>query len=308
MTILPSRIAIALAFASLLSARADVVSLSVTSDSYVVSSNPDNNGGAQSFLTVGVDKAAGVHRALFKFDLTSIPSGSVVTSAVFTETVTGLNNAFVSSTFDLLRLQAGWNEGTGIGSGLGSPAGAGEVSWTYRMFNLQVWTNAGGDFAATPLASTAITAASPYDWSGTGLIDAVQDWVANPDSNFGMILATESEGTSATFCKIGAREGGSPATLTIGYAPPASPPSPPQPVITSMTIISNHVQLAWTATNAANYEVFRTVDLSGTQSWTTADANIGGAPSGTNVWADLFFSTQTNRIFFYRVRAGPPAS
>jgi hypothetical protein len=59
----------------------------------------------------------GVRRGLLRFDLSGIPLGSTVTSAVVRLTVVKVpGTGGVNSTFDLFRLQAGWGEGNKIGN------------------------------------------------------------------------------------------------------------------------------------------------------------------------------------------------
>jgi hypothetical protein len=68
----------------------------------------------------------------------------------------------------------------------------------------------------------------PYTWSGQGLINDVQSWVANPAQNFGWILVGE-EVAAGSAKRFRAREFPDALTvpkLTVTYLPnPVSAPS-----------------------------------------------------------------------------------
>lgn len=259
-------------------ARAEVANLSATADTFIVSTFVNNAGGGQSYINAGRDKQGGIHRALLRFDFSGIPSGSIVTSATFNETVTMIPSFFVSSTFELDAVLAAWGEGTASGNGLGGAASAGDATWNARMHTIATWTNAGGDFAA-PLATRLITGTGAHTWTGTALVAAVQGWVNNPASSHGVLLRTQSEGTTPTLVVMGSREGSQAATLTVGYTPP---PPPPPPALTNIDVTAaGLLRLAWSNPPASKYDVLYTSTLNGTQVWKLADANLH-----TNVWVD----------------------
>jgi hypothetical protein len=286
------------------SAHADVVTLSVTSDTFIAGSGPDalegNNGGADTLLTAGQDLHGNIHRALFQFDLSSIPSGSIVTSVVFSETTQPATRSF-SATFGLFAIQAEWVEGTGGGGPKGSAAASGEVNWNDRMLGVASWTNPGGDFDATALADTLVDSFATFQWSGSGLLATVQGWIGNPSGNHGLLLKDEAESGGSIF-HFGSREGGSPATLTIGYTLPAPPP-PPQ--VTAISIATNRVRLLWSNNSGKKYDVLLATNLLGTQTWIPAETNIPAHISGTNEWFDPATVAPSATIRFYGVAEKP---
>ena len=174
-----------------------------------------------------------MRRGLLRFDLSSLPPGATITSALVRLTVIqvpGFGLA-VDSTFDLRRLTAAWGEGTNIGSS-GTVAVTGDATWTARILGTANWTAAGAlsDAAATASASTPVgsTINATYQWSGAGLVSDVQLWAGNPNQNLGWLLRSQSEGTGRTVRGFAARENGANVpTLQIGYTPPPAnvPPS-----------------------------------------------------------------------------------
>ena len=170
-----------------LSGRAETATLPVVADTFINSGRPDNSAGGNPWFDAGTDgqtiPGPGVRRGLLRFDLSSLPSGSTITSAVVQLTVTHVPGfGAVDSTFDLRRLTAAWGEGTNSGSS-GAPAVTGDTTWTARILGTANWTVAGAlsDAAATASASTPVgsTINATYQWSGAGLVSDVQLWQGN---------------------------------------------------------------------------------------------------------------------------------
>lgn len=217
---------------------AATANLTVAADTFISSGNPGNNAGATPWFDAGRDGVGGVRRGLLRFDLSSIPAGSTITSATLQLTVVQVPNANqVNSTFDLFRLLAAWTEGTKTGNN-GAAATAGEATWNARMQGTANWTTPGAksDAAAAASASTPVTAVdnAKYSWSGAGLTADVQFWVDNPSQNFGWLLASQAENMSRSVRGFAARQTGANAgTLVINYTPPAGGGAPPTVSITS---------------------------------------------------------------------------
>lgn len=216
-----------------LSGRADTTTLSVVADTFINSGLPTNSAGGSTSFDAGTDGGGGARRGLLRFDLSGLPSGSIVTSAVVQLTVTkvpGNGIGSVDSTFDLRRLTAAWGEGTNGGNS-GALAKPGDATWTARVLGTANWTVAGAlsDAAATASASTPVgsTFNAAYQWSGAGLVSDVQLWVGNSSQNFGWLLQSQDEATVRTVRGFASRENGANVpTLQIGYTPPPPNLSP----------------------------------------------------------------------------------
>ncbi len=229
-------------FASL----ADTVSLTSVADTYIVNSAPDNNAGGQTNFDSGTDGFGGIRRGLLRFDLSTLPAGVTITSAVVQLAVVKVPSGGGSdSIFDLVRLTAAWGEGSKVspvGSSKGALASSGEATWNAREQNVANWTapGAASDAAAAASASTSVSSYGLYSWSGQGLLNDLQYWQTNSAANFGWLVRSESEGTLHTARGFGAREGGSGGTLQVGYSPAANNPG-------SLTIgmVAGSVVLNW---------------------------------------------------------------
>lgn len=93
-------------------AQAVTVSLPVIADTFIISSAPDNNAGGNTLLNIGTDGQGGVRRGLLRFDVSAIPAGTTVTSAVLRLTVVRIPvGGPANSNFELHRLLADWSGG-----------------------------------------------------------------------------------------------------------------------------------------------------------------------------------------------------
>lgn len=217
---------------------AAVATLTVVEDTFINSGQPGNNAGATGWFDAGRDGSGGVRRGLLRFDLSSIPAGSTVTSATLQLTVVKVpGNGPVNSTFDLFRLLASWREGTKTGNN-GAAATTGETTWNARMLGTATWTTPGArsDAAATASASTAVTSTdnAKYSWSGSDLTADVQFWVNDSSQNFGWLLTSRAETSSRSVRGFASREDAANAgKLVIGYTPPPPPNQPPVAFVSS---------------------------------------------------------------------------
>ncbi len=182
-------------------------------------------------MLAGTNQENSRSRALFRFDLSTLPAGAVVTAAQVSLIVTrrpdpDQHGGPVNSDFSLHRLYVSWGEGTGTDA-TGSVAVAGNATWNQRHFGAISWGNPGGligtDYAETPSATTSVGDVGNYVWGPTGnLVSDVAAWQANPAENFGYILVSQNEESPGTGRRFASREqpGGvdaPPARLTVTY-------------------------------------------------------------------------------------------
>ena len=219
-------------------AGAETANLNITADTFINSGMPNNNAGATGWFSAGRDGIGGIRRGLFRFDLSSIPAGSTITSAEVQLTVVKVPaTGSVDSTFDLFRLTADWNEGTKGGNN-GASASTGEATWNARMRGTVNWTSPGAksDAVATASASTAVNSThnARYTWNGAGLVADVQFWLDNPSQNFGWLLTSRAESSNRSARGFAARQSGAIAgTLVVNYTAP-----PPLNLAPSVSITS----------------------------------------------------------------------
>ena len=207
---------------------AAVATLTVVEDTSISSGSPNYNAGGHPWFDAGTDGAGSVRRGLLRFDLSSIPPRSTVTSAVLRLSVVRVpGNGAADSTFDLFRLLASWKQGNKVGNS-GAPATAGETTWNARMLGTAAWTSPGAKKDAVATASgSGDEGQGGYSWSGSGLVTDVQLWVNNPSQNFGWLLASREESSFRSVRGFASREsGGDAGTLVVSYtAPPNVPPT-----------------------------------------------------------------------------------
>jgi len=283
--------------------------ISVSADTFILSSATGNNAGAGDHVAAGSTSSGSPRRGLFRFDLSGIPPGSTVTSAVFAISVVGTpDGGGAGSTFDLHRVTEAWGEGSRTGNG-GAAALAGDATWLHKQHGIAAWRNPGadGDFEGIASASTAVAGVAGYTWTGSGVVADVQYWVNNPSRNYGTLLRSQSEGVTQTARRFGSREGGSGASLTVGFDPP---------VVTSPTIISlavsNEFAMSWESATNLKYDVRFTDDLVLAATGVLAEANIPAATNATTTWIDPPFvaspGAPAHTALFYRVTALPDAA
>jgi hypothetical protein len=235
------------------SSRADVIMLPASQDASIVAGNPNNsNGGGPCFFS-GTDGNSSPHRALISFNLSSIPSGSTITSVQLTLTLAqvagsgggGGGQIAKTATIGLYDLTRSWGEGTvesdafGIGgTGQGDAANPGDATWNAAFYQQASWNSPGGDHASAASESLFMNnnaAGTVYTYpSNAQLVADVQGWLNNPATNFGWELINADETSQRTFFAFFSREwhtftGGNAAqepVLQVTYTPPTIVPVP----------------------------------------------------------------------------------
>jgi uncharacterized repeat protein (TIGR01451 family) len=202
-------------------------------------------------------------RGALRFDLSAIPAGSTITGASLSLTMT--KSRAGATNVDLHRALAAWGEansdasrgGIGAGEGDGVAARTGDATWFFSFFNTTRWTAPGGDFVASPSATTSVGNVGTYVWSGPGLTADVQAWLNNPTANFGWIV-TGNEAAGGSAKQFDTHENTIPAnrpSLTVVYTPPAVSPD--------LTIAKTHTG------------TFRQGDAADTFTITVSNAGVG---------------------------------
>lgn len=180
--------------------------------------------GAGSVLIVGRTGRStdSIRRALLQFEFTEVPANAIVTSAELSVVV---SRAPSSDTFpvDLHRVLNGWGEGpsdaVSAGDGQGIAAEEGDATWTHAVFPEVLWQTEGGEFASESSGSTLIGDTGNYSWEGASLVNDINHWLFEPESNFGWILiGDETQSRSAR--RINSRSNvdtSSRPTLTLSF-------------------------------------------------------------------------------------------
>ncbi len=209
-------------------AMADQLTLESVADNTLYESalgNLSNGAGDGIFAgATGLMNGGGaIRRAVLRFDVAgSIPAGSTITGVRLTLECTRANSP--STVQSLHRVLADWGEGTSVAfgaGGSGAPPTPGDTTWIHTFFPGTFWTNAGGDFDASPSATQTVFLENPYDFVSPGLVLDVQNWLDGTAPDHGWMIKDDAE-SPGDARRWGSRE--SAATerpmLVIDFDPP----------------------------------------------------------------------------------------
>jgi Ca2+-binding RTX toxin-like protein len=166
-----------------------------------------------------------VRRGLLGFDIAgNVPAGAVIQNVSLTMYV--VQNPGGAQAVDLHRLLADWGEGGSSGKGNGGPAQTSDATWVHTFYDTQLWAAAGGDFSPTVSGSQTIGAPGTFStWTSTAqMVADVQNWLDNPNTNYGWLLQTdESQSSSKEFASREATDALQRPVLTIEYSQGGAP-------------------------------------------------------------------------------------
>ena len=179
-----------------------------------------------------------VRRALISFDVAAaVPAGATIESVTLKLNLSRLSGVVPTVQIQLHAVLAAWGEGSSDAQapgGGGFPSQPGDASWFYRNYNVDLWTNPGGDFSPVISAQTAVQGVGFYNFSGSQMVADVQSWLANPAGNFGWVLLGD-EVTDMAARRFDSRENANPAvrpTLTVTYT------QVPEPALNGLVAVS----------------------------------------------------------------------
>lgn len=219
------RLFYALTLAGATGAAAATIDLPATADGtlYEDATGALSNGAGQYFFAGRTDDGS-IRRAVLRFDLSALPAGSTVTSVELKLTMSRTQGG--AATVALHRLSGDWGEGTSDANGeegRGAASTPNDVTWIHRVFATAPWITAGGDFTATPSASTSVIDVGPYTWASTpALVADVQSWLDGSTPNHGFLLLG-NEAVATTAKRFDSRSHATVANrprLTVTYSPP----------------------------------------------------------------------------------------
>ena len=217
-------------------------------------------------------------RGLLRFDLSSLPSGAVVTSATVQVRMTAASDPS-AHTHLLHRLTRAWTE----------------ISADWDQTGTEFWENAGGDFEPAADASRSMTSPATYLFnSSAGLVNTVQLWATNPATNFGWVLRSAAEDGGRNARRFATSENTTPADrpqLVVGYTLP-----PPPITLTNARVAGANFRFEFTALPGSSYTV-QSRPLVDAGAWTTVSTHP--APLSPTVIPVTHALTASNR--FYRV-------
>lgn len=269
---------------------AAVIELRPVADTTLHQIAPSQNMGGHPHVAIGSTAKNTAARGLFRFDLSEVPTGAVVTAVSLRLNLPQLSRPdLAGSAYAVHRMLKSWGEGSKTGN-LGAAAGAGEATWLHREFPT-TWESPGGgagtDFVSTASAVQVLgPAPGVYTFDSTeGLVADVQAWIGNGQENFGWMLKAEDESVTQTARQFSSREAGNAALLRAEYTLGAA-----ELRITSIERVNTNVVIRWTG-GQGSVVVERGREMAG--SWET----VGTSASG------VFTNSVTREREFMRLKA-----
>lgn len=180
--------------------------------------------GQGEHLFIGRTNQPRIRRTLLHFDVAGqLPENARVLSV---ELHVNVSNAVggpqPATVHEVLRI---WGEGDSKAAGAegeGGEAAAGDATWLHAFFPDSSWEMPGGDYAGAILAETTIDRVGPYTFESTqALVLLIQDWQANPETNFGIMIRgneTQQRVAKRLDSRLNPVEGNRPR-LVIEYEP-----------------------------------------------------------------------------------------
>ena len=229
-------------------------------DTSLLEVSPSNNLGGYFGMNSGTTQNGPRTRALLRFDLSSLPTNTVVQSATLTVHVTQQPiDGYDFTAFGLHRMFRPWGEGDKIPvtqPGQGVPATAGEATWLHAFYPTNQWTEPGGqpgtDYSSIESSFEIIydVAGSPYIFPSTPeLVDDVQAWINKPATNHGWMFRCADELPRFTARRFGTREDADNAPLLeLKYLVP--------PLLQISPTNDSQVAIRFTAWAGHSYNVF----------------------------------------------------
>ncbi len=141
-------------------------------DSYIKQEMQDERRGTDIELKVKTESGK-LMRSLLRFDLSSLPTDAIVSSATLSLWVKEVRDG--NATIRAHQVTASWNEA--------------EVTWKARdkAANL-LWAGLGGDYNAAVLSSHNVVKDVKNYWATWNVTSATTGWISAPATNFGLIL------------------------------------------------------------------------------------------------------------------------
>jgi autotransporter-associated beta strand protein len=177
-----------------------------------------NNSLADPGIFVGTDGDDNPKRGLIEFNIAAaVPTGATITGVQLQLTVGqvagsgggGPGGTDGPETISLYDESQAWGQPTNFagatsfgGTGHGAAPDPGDATWNYAFYDTIPWTIAGGDWTSSlpDLADASVTGTlASFTWSSAAMVTDVQNWLNNPNANFGWIIKNADETDPRTF-------------------------------------------------------------------------------------------------------------
>ena len=147
-----------------------------------------------------------IRRGAIRFDLSSIPAGSMVLAVTLTLEIGGAPATGPAQTSQSLHpLLKDWNEGSVSAGSRGGASNPGDMTWRSNKAGQEDWVTPGGDFGPASAAAT-VGQSGKVGWASVPMAADVQAWIDNPSANFGWMLVGDESGTLRTARRFNSSE------------------------------------------------------------------------------------------------------
>lgn len=191
-----------------------------------------SNGLGEGFYVGRTNQTSGtIRRGLIYFPVSdsipsSLPPGPQIQSVSLYLHIS--NSTAATPTISMHRVTSDWGEGSSVAPGAGgsgTAATAGDATWIHTIFDTDLWSQAGGDFASSPSEQFTVSDTGDYVISGSvDMVADVQAWVNQGIDNFGWILIGD-ESVNQTAKRFDSKDNTNEAlrpVLTVEYTIPTA--------------------------------------------------------------------------------------
>ena len=164
-----------------------------TQDTFLDTYNPNRNYGNSSTINVEGGSTLGVkQRALLKFDLSTIPSGTIITKATLRLYASGYWSSITDQTLTVYQIIEDWAEGDGTDGATWNEAfhDASAHPGSCTPWTGTIPSGAGGTWTTT---GSVMQAAVSSGWISWEVTDIVKAWIESGEDNFGFIVKLTDE-------------------------------------------------------------------------------------------------------------------
>jgi len=226
---------------------ADIITNFPVADTDLQKANPTNNFGSSPDMVaggLGMNSGLDVRRILLKFDFSGqIPPQAIINSATVTVNVIDHlpgSGTGPDSTFDLRRVLQDWREM--------------EATWN-NWSSTNAWNTPGaagaGDSISAASSTVFISGLGSYVFPSTAaLVADVQNYVANPGTNFGWLLMSESEAPQTARHFASREDPVNTPYIVVDYSPP-----PPPLVISGCKLVGGSLRFSFNAQSNRTYGI-----------------------------------------------------